>query len=107
MSTSLLYHAFGIRGYHSTRTDSQDGADGPHPEGPRVPAPDQVAGGLISITRSSKITSLTKKTVLSMNSKARWQREREEMRAKILDAARALFVTQGVEAVTMRKIAEK
>ena len=26
MSTSLLYHAFGIRGYHSTRTDYQDGA---------------------------------------------------------------------------------
>jgi len=25
MSTSLLYHAFGIRGYHYTRTDSQDG----------------------------------------------------------------------------------
>jgi transposase len=25
MSTSLLYHAFGIRGYHSTRTDYQDG----------------------------------------------------------------------------------
>src|SRR3954451_24354263 len=26
MSTSLLYHAFGIRGYHYTRTDYQDGA---------------------------------------------------------------------------------
>src|SRR4051794_34132991 len=25
MSTSLLYHAFGIRGYHHTRTDSQGG----------------------------------------------------------------------------------
>jgi hypothetical protein len=25
MSTSLLYHAFGIRGYQYTRTDSQDG----------------------------------------------------------------------------------
>src|SRR5512132_2237735 len=25
MSTSLLYHAFGIRGYHYTRTDYQDG----------------------------------------------------------------------------------
>src|SRR3954447_13009746 len=26
MSTSLLYHAFGIRGYHYTRTDYRDGA---------------------------------------------------------------------------------
>ena len=25
MSTSLLYHAFGIRGYQSTRTESQAG----------------------------------------------------------------------------------
>src|SRR4051794_25090573 len=25
MSTSLLYHAFGIRGYHYTRTDYHDG----------------------------------------------------------------------------------
>ena len=25
MSTSLLYHAFGIRGYHYTRTDDQGG----------------------------------------------------------------------------------
>src|SRR4051812_8494743 len=25
MSTSLLYHAFGIRGYHYTRTDYRDG----------------------------------------------------------------------------------
>jgi transposase len=25
MSTSLLYHAFGIRGYQYTRTDYQDG----------------------------------------------------------------------------------
>jgi hypothetical protein len=25
MSTSLLYHAFGIRGYHYTRTDYQGG----------------------------------------------------------------------------------
>jgi AcrR family transcriptional regulator len=45
--------------------------------------------------------------VFFMNSKARREREREEMRAKILDAARELFVSQGVEAVTMRKIAEK
>jgi AcrR family transcriptional regulator len=42
-----------------------------------------------------------------MGSKDRRQREREEVRAKILDAARELFVTQGVEAVTMRKVAER
>jgi AcrR family transcriptional regulator len=42
-----------------------------------------------------------------MGPKNRRQREREELREKILDAARELFVTQGVEAVTMRKIAEK
>jgi AcrR family transcriptional regulator len=34
-------------------------------------------------------------------------REREELRQKILDAARELFVSQGYEAVTMRAIAEK
>src|SRR5262245_8666913 len=42
-----------------------------------------------------------------MGTKDRRQRERAAVRAKILDAARELFVTQGVEAVTMRKIAEK
>jgi AcrR family transcriptional regulator len=42
-----------------------------------------------------------------MGSKDRRQREREEVRAKILDAARELFVTQGIEAVTMRKVAER
>jgi AcrR family transcriptional regulator len=42
-----------------------------------------------------------------MGSRDRRQREREEVRAKILDAARELFVTQGVEAVTMRKVAER
>jgi AcrR family transcriptional regulator len=36
----------------------------------------------------------------------RREREREEVRRKILDAARELFATQGYESVTMRKIAE-
>ena len=36
----------------------------------------------------------------------RREREREEVRAKILDAARDLFARDGYEAVTMRKIAE-
>jgi AcrR family transcriptional regulator len=36
----------------------------------------------------------------------RREREREEVRKKILDAARDLFMTEGYERVTMRKIAE-
>lgn len=36
----------------------------------------------------------------------RREREREEVRGKILDAARELFARDGYEAVTMRKIAE-
>lgn len=42
-----------------------------------------------------------------MGVKERREREREELRTKILDAARELFATEGYEAVTMRKIAEK
>ncbi len=42
-----------------------------------------------------------------MNSTARRKQQQDELRAKILDAARELFVEQGVEAVTMRKVAEK
>jgi AcrR family transcriptional regulator len=42
-----------------------------------------------------------------MGSAERRERERQEVRAKILDAARDLFVAEGYEAVTMRKIAEK
>jgi AcrR family transcriptional regulator len=37
----------------------------------------------------------------------RRQREREEIRGLILDAARELFVAEGYEAVTMRRIAER
>jgi AcrR family transcriptional regulator len=36
----------------------------------------------------------------------RREREREEVRGKILDAARDLFMTEGYEKVTMRRIAE-
>jgi AcrR family transcriptional regulator len=39
--------------------------------------------------------------------KERREREREEIRGRILDAARELFVAEGVESVTMRRIAEK
>lgn len=42
-----------------------------------------------------------------MGPKERREREREEMRGAILDAARELFASDGYEAVTMRRIAEK
>jgi AcrR family transcriptional regulator len=42
-----------------------------------------------------------------MGPKDRRHRERDEMREMILDAARELFVALGVEAVSMRKIAQK
>src|SRR5258706_4035211 len=42
-----------------------------------------------------------------MGVRERREREREEVRTKILDAARELFATEGYEAVTMRKIAER
>ncbi len=42
-----------------------------------------------------------------MGSKERRERERDETRKKILDAARELFATYGYEGVSMRKIAEK
>jgi AcrR family transcriptional regulator len=37
----------------------------------------------------------------------RREREREEIRTRILDAARELFAHEGVESVTMRRIAER
>jgi AcrR family transcriptional regulator len=37
----------------------------------------------------------------------RREREREEIRTRILDAARELFASDGVESVTMRRIAER
>jgi AcrR family transcriptional regulator len=41
-----------------------------------------------------------------MGTKERREREREEVRTKIMDAARDLFVRDGYESVSMRKIAE-
>ena len=41
-----------------------------------------------------------------MGTKERRERERDEVRAKILDAARELFAREGYEAVSMRKIAD-
>lgn len=41
-----------------------------------------------------------------MGTRERREREREELRTKILDAARNLFATEGYEAVSMRKIAD-
>jgi AcrR family transcriptional regulator len=42
-----------------------------------------------------------------MKSVTRRKQQQEDLRAKILDAARELFVTEGVEAVSMRKVADK
>ena len=42
-----------------------------------------------------------------MGVKERREREKSETREKILDAARELFVTEGFEGVSMRKVAEK
>jgi AcrR family transcriptional regulator len=39
--------------------------------------------------------------------KERREREREEIRTRILDAARELFANEGFEAVTMRRIADR
>lgn len=41
-----------------------------------------------------------------MGTEERREREREQVRQRILDVARTLFVAEGVEAVTMRRIAE-
>ncbi|HUP59342.1 MAG TPA: TetR/AcrR family transcriptional regulator [Thermoanaerobaculia bacterium] len=42
-----------------------------------------------------------------MGPRERREREREEIRTLILDAARELFVAEGYEAVTMRRIADR
>lgn len=42
-----------------------------------------------------------------MGLKQRREREREDLRAEILDAARQLFVKEGYESVSIRKIADK
>ena len=42
-----------------------------------------------------------------MGPRERREREREEVRTRILDAARDLFAAEGYEAVTMRRIAER
>jgi AcrR family transcriptional regulator len=42
-----------------------------------------------------------------MGIKERREREKSETRDKILDAARELFITQGYDGVSMRKVAEK
>ncbi|HEY6573316.1 MAG TPA: TetR/AcrR family transcriptional regulator [Candidatus Eisenbacteria bacterium] len=42
-----------------------------------------------------------------MDTRPRRQREKEEIQRRVLDAARELFASEGFEAVTMRKIAER
>src|SRR5260370_31868956 len=44
---------------------------------------------------------------MDMGVKERREREKSETRDKILDAARELFVTEGYEGVSMRRVAEK
>ena len=48
-----------------------------------------------------------KKRSSVLGTKERREREKEEIRQKILDAARELFVQEGYDAVSMRKIAER
>lgn len=42
-----------------------------------------------------------------MGPRERREREREEVRTRILDAARELFASEGVDSVTMRRIADR
>ncbi len=42
-----------------------------------------------------------------MGPRERREREREEIRTRILDAARELFASEGVESVTMRRVADR
>lgn len=42
-----------------------------------------------------------------MGPRERREREREEIRTRIIDAARELFASEGVESVTMRRIADR
>lgn len=42
-----------------------------------------------------------------MGPRERREREREEIRTRILDAARELFATEGVDSVTMRRISDR
>jgi len=42
-----------------------------------------------------------------MSPKPKTEAEREQLRTLIIDAARELFVSRGVEAVTMREIAKR
>jgi AcrR family transcriptional regulator len=44
---------------------------------------------------------------MTMNAISRRQKHKEELRRMILDAARAIFVDQGYESFSMRKLAEK
>src|SRR5215470_6689374 len=46
-------------------------------------------------------------TGVAVGTKERRERERQKLRGKILDAARKLFIQQGYDAVTMRKVAQR
>lgn len=57
------------------------------------------------LTALSGITLLA--GIITMGPKQRREREKESLRQEILDAARELFVKEGYENVSMRRIAEK
>jgi AcrR family transcriptional regulator len=61
----------------------------------------------LNIINSVKLIIVVKVIIESMGVKERREREKQQVRQEILDAARELFLTEGYENVSMRKIAEK
>jgi len=60
-----------------------------------------------NIINSVKLVINVKGIIESMGVKERREREKQQVRQEILDAARELFIKEGYENVSMRKIAEK
>jgi AcrR family transcriptional regulator len=61
----------------------------------------------LNILNSVKLLINVKGIIESMGVKERREREKQQVRKEILDAARELFIKEGYENVSMRKIAEK
>jgi AcrR family transcriptional regulator len=53
------------------------------------------------------LTPLSKIEILKMTIANRKERQKEELRGKILEAAKALFIERGFEETSIRNIAEK
>lgn len=81
---------------------------GATPKGaPEHPRPwNRIADRLLNDVHSQNTDRFPPPPATAMSSADRRARERQEVRDKILDAARDLFATQGFEAVTLRKVAE-